>query len=84
MKYTKEQLQEARTYAASINRRIAKDCFLPDFGFASHVTEKGKQEYANKNLALADSIEAGELDHNFTVAQRMRYHLTGECVALLP
>ena len=78
-------MQQARIYAAKVNRNIATKCFDADFGFASHVTEADKAAYRTEQLALAEAIEAGEQDHNLTVAQRMRYFLTeGECVALMP
>ena len=76
--------QQARAYAAKINYELASTAHDKDFGFASHVTEKDKDEYAAEQLKLANQIERGELDHNFTVWQRMNYFLTGECVPLLP
>jgi len=77
-------LQQARIYAAKINRDIAKNALNNNFGFASHVTHEDKLEYIEKNIKQADEIEQGLHDHNFTVAQRMHYYLTGNCVALLP
>ena len=76
--------QQAREYAAQVNFDIAQAARLPDFGFASHVTDEAKAAYIQRELDLANDILAGKLDHNFTVWQRMNYCLTGECVALLP
>ena len=73
----------ARVYAAKINRELAAHAFDNDFGFASHVTLADKQAYAERNIKLAENIEAGKLDNNFTVCQRMNYYLTGECVPFL-
>lgn len=77
-------IQKARVYAAKIDREIAAHAFDPDYGFASHVTDADKQAYADRHLKLAEEIEAGLHDHNFTVWQRMNYYLTGECVPFLP
>jgi hypothetical protein len=77
-------LNNARIYAAKVNRECAKHAFDPDYGFASHITDKDKQDYADKELKLAEEIENGLHDNNFTVWQRMNYFLTGDCVALLP
>jgi hypothetical protein len=82
-KYTTEQLQAAREYAASINHALADNVFSDDAGFADHVTDEGKREYAAKNKQIAKDIEAGKKDHNLTVRQRMEYFLTGTSTALL-
>lgn len=50
--------------------------------YASHVTEETKEKALNKMLTDADRIENGHVD-NFTIAQRVHYAMTGECVALL-
>ena len=76
--------QAARVYAAKIDRELAAHAFDPDFGFADHVTPEDKAEYVAKHIALAEQIEAGELDHNFTVWQRMEYFRTGQSVPFLP
>jgi hypothetical protein len=74
---------QARIYAAKINRDLAASCFDPGFGFASHITQRDKENYSIEQLKLADEIETGEHDHNFTIWQRMNYYETGECIALL-
>ena len=81
---TQESKQLARNYAAKIDRDIAEHAFDDDFGFASHVTDDDKHEYVKKHIKLAEEIEAGEHDNNFTVWQRMNYFLTGESVPFLP
>jgi len=81
--YTDEKMQEARVHAAKIERRCAAECFNPDFGFADHVTQEDKQRYREKQLRMAEEIEAGKHDHNFTIWQRMNTYLTGECVPFL-
>ncbi len=50
--------------------------------YAAHVTEETKQAAMDKMLLQADAIERGEVN-NFTIAQRVHYAMTGECVALL-
>jgi hypothetical protein len=82
-RFSKEQLQEARLYASSINRDIAREAAKPDFGFADHVSDAEKNAYINNQLSLADDIDNGKMDGNFTVRQRMYYFLTGECVPIL-
>ena len=76
-------LTEARIYAASFNRKYAAGVFNDDAGFASHVTDDEKREIASKNIELAEKIERGEKDHNMTVAQRINYHMTGDCHPLM-
>lgn len=80
----KIDLNEARKYAAKINHKLADHAFDNDFGFASHVTDDDKREYADKQRTFAREIEAGLHDGNFTVWQRMQYYLTGEWVPLFP
>jgi len=75
--------QQAREYAAKLYYELASTAHDKDFGFASHVTDKDKDEYASKQLELANQIERGELDHIFSIQQSMHYFLTGECVPLL-
>ena len=81
--FTQEQLQSARNYAAELPDRISKECFSETFGFASHVTYEDKVAYSNDNKKNAQAIRAGDCDHNFTIAQRMYYFLTGEDVPLM-
>lgn len=78
------ELEKARQYAAKPFRDCAKHAFDDDFGFADHVTDEDKRKFAAKHNAYADEIEAGQHDHNFTVWQRMKCFLTGECVPFLP
>ena len=80
----KKTTQQAREYAAKINWDLSAHAFDDDFGFASHVTQSDKQIYADKQKKLAEEIEAGMHDHNFTVWQRMNYFLTGESIPFLP
>lgn len=52
--------------------------------FASHVTEKEKEDYLFKFYAIPEQkVRAGIID-NFTAWQRINNVLTGECVAFLP
>jgi hypothetical protein len=81
--YTPEQLQSARDYAAEIPLRSSVNCFKDDFGYADHVTDEQKIQFSKQYKLNAESIKKGEKDHNFTIAQRMHYFLTGECVGLL-
>lgn len=50
--------------------------------YASHVTEKTKDDILLRDLAFAETIRRGEAT-SFTVWQRINTTLTGECVALL-
>lgn len=75
--------QDARIYAALVHRAIAAEALTADY-YADHVTMQQRQEIKERELKLAEEIERGEHDHNFTVAQKMHYFLTGECPALLP
>lgn len=77
-------LEQARIYAAKTNRDHAEDVLCGRVPFPAHVTENKKQEISENSLRLAEQIEAGEHDHVFTVAQRIHYYMTGECVQLLP
>jgi len=77
-------IQQARICAAKINHSLADHALDEDFGFASHVTESEKKQYAAKERQYAHEIESGKHDNNFTIWQRMNYFLTGECLALLP
>ena len=76
-------IEQARIYAAKVNREIAAEAFTADY-YADHVTVEKRQEIKERNIKLAEEIERGEHDGNFTVAQRMHYFQTGECPALLP
>ena len=84
MNHTETELQAARVYAAQINRDLAAAAFDEDFGWASHITQSGKQQYADEQIKYAEEIEVGLHDGNFTIWQRMQYHLTGEMIAFLP
>lgn len=81
---SEKDLQRARNYAAEKDRDLAAHVFDYDFGFADHVTDDDKCDYAAKRISYAKEIEAGEHDGNFTVWQEMNYFLTGECVPFLP
>lgn len=77
-----DQLQDA------INK-VADDCaenaraIKKENAYASHVTEKQKEQYLSKGLEYAEHIRLGNID-NFTIWQRVNNYLTGECVAFLP
>lgn len=81
--YTDKQLQQARIYAAELHRKLSVECFAPDFGFADHITEEYKRKYSEYHRNLADEIEEGLHDGNFTVRQRMYEYLTGKCIPFL-
>ena len=83
-RFSPDQIQAARVYAAKNCRECAEHAFDDDFGFASHVTLEDKKQYAAEKLQLAQDIESGEKDGCFTVWQNMYYFLTGECVPFLP
>ena len=51
--------------------------------YASHITEDQKDEFMQKELDLADEIEAGTA-RGFWLWQRVNTIVTGECVAFLP
>lgn len=54
-----------------------------DDNYASHVTEETKEQELQRMLTQADDIETGKVT-NFTIAQRVHYKMTGECVPFLP
>lgn len=81
--FTEQQLQAARKYAASVNRKLASEALTADY-FADHVDYDARLKIQSKHNTYADEIERGEHDLNFTIMQRMYYYLTGECVAFLP
>lgn len=83
-KYTQDQLQAARNYAAEGSWCCMENALNDDNYFASHITWSEKQKYARRERRWAMEVEAGLRDHNFSVWQRMNYYLTGECIALLP
>lgn len=81
--FTDWQIQDARSYAAGIYRQLAKEAMTADY-YASHVTKEDRLKIQEDNLKLAEEIENGQHDHNFTIRQSMYYYLTGESVAFLP
>lgn len=52
--------------------------------YASHVTEKQKDDNLRASLVYAREIRQGLHDNCFTVAQRIHYELTGISVPFLP
>jgi|HubBroStandDraft_6_1064221.scaffolds.fasta_scaffold1712096_3 3-methyladenine DNA glycosylase AlkD len=72
--------QELRDLAHAIRKENA---------YALHVTDTQKEAILAHSLAQADGLAAGQLDgiiswiDNFTLAQRVHYKMTGECVPLL-
>ena len=83
MPYSEQQLQNARVYAARIDRQLAAEALTADY-YASHITAADRESIKARHLESAEAVERGEHDGNFTVAQRMRYYLAGECVPFLP
>jgi hypothetical protein len=81
--FTPEELQAAREHVADKRREHAAASLLPDYGYASHVTDERKQYLAQRMLDYADQIQAGKQDHNLTIAQRMHYFLTGDSAPIL-
>lgn len=77
-KYFKALLNEV----ANDWENIAYDIRKQD-NYASHVTEKEKDEYLSQGLKLAEKIRQGE-ELSFTILQRINLKVTGKCVALLP
>lgn len=52
--------------------------------YASHVTEKQKEDNLNKRLIYAEEVRNGEHLNNLSIAQRVNYELTGESIPILP
>lgn len=52
--------------------------------YASHVSEKEKDEVLSKDLNRAEEIRRGENINNLTIQQRINTELTGEEVPILP
>jgi hypothetical protein len=82
--YSPVDLQAARVAAAAIERSLADNALSLVSGFASHVTTAAKLAYIKRKRLYAEEIEAGVHDNNFTIWQRMTYHLPGDMVPLLP
>lgn len=80
--FTQDQVQAARVFAANNPRRMAEEALTADY-YADHVTMEDRQRIKVEKETLANEIENGLHDHNFTVVQQMWYYLTGESVALL-
>ena len=51
--------------------------------YAAHVTELEKEIDYEKRVQLSEEIREGKHDGNFTVAQRIHFYMTGECVPFL-
>ena len=83
MPWTEQQLQDARVYAARLDRELAAESLTADY-YASHITVADRERIQARYLESAEAIERGKCDGNFTIAQRMHYYLTGECVPFLP
>ena len=81
--FTEWQLQDARVYASKIYWQLAEEAIAADY-YASHVTKDDRLKIQKDNLKLAEEVENGQHDHNFTIRQSMYYYLTGESVAFLP
>lgn len=82
-KYTQQELQSAREYAAELPESLSMLCFDDDFGFASHVTLDDIKAYSKSKLDQSSAILRGEKDGNLAVAQRMDYFLSGESKPLM-
>ena len=74
--------QQARKEVAQDWRDMAHAIHKED-AYASHVTDETKEQLLRDHLSFADDIESG-VANGFTIWQRIRYKMTGECVALLP
>lgn len=81
--FSTETVQAAREAVADAWAKNAQAIRDHD-EYASHVTEKTKEQNMHNGLAFAESIRRGEQDGSFTVGQRLLHELTGECTALLP
>ncbi|MCR9222848.1 MAG: hypothetical protein NXH70_02165 [Hyphomonas sp.] len=75
------KLRRALNRTAKFYRDNAQAIYDTD-PYASHVTQETKDEALAKGLASADEIKKGRVD-NLTVAQRLDYELTGECIPLM-
>lgn len=75
--FSPDQIQAARVAAVKVNRDLIAS-------LESGETKANDPESWIKSLkACADDVEAGKYDHNFTIWQRMNFHLTGESVPFL-
>ena len=79
-----QQLQRAREYATTVPQTCIDSIKAGTYGFASHVTQEDVQKELTRLENQIEDILAGLSDDNFTIWQRMNYHVTGEMVALLP
>ena len=79
-----EAIENARIYAAKTSRDYAESILDESTEFPDHITDSKKQEIVINNLKMAEEIEAGKHDHNMTVAQRIHYYMTGDCLPILP
>jgi len=75
-------LQEARNIVAQRCRENA-DAARIECPYASHVSEKEKDEIQAEGHAFADRIQSGE-ETSFTALQLIHHELTGETIALFP
>ena len=80
--FTESDIQKARQYAAENSRAMAAEALTADY-YADHVDIEWRKRIRDEKNTLADEIEQGLHDHNFTIRQRMYYYLTGESVALM-
>lgn len=81
--FTSEQIQDAREKVANWFAANSRAIRAED-PYASHVTEIEKDLYLKEGLESAERVRQGKSDGNFTVAQRIYFELTGECVGFLP
>lgn len=80
MGHSENELMEARKFAAKPWRDFARDLRTGKEIPASH---SDPMQIALRNDAIADEIESGSHDDNFTVWQAMQYFLTGKEKPLL-
>lgn len=76
-----DRLRDALNTVANDWARMTHAIRVQD-DYASHVTEKHKDNNLANGLALAEEIRGGAID-SFTIWQRVNTVLTGECVAFL-
>lgn len=78
-----QRLHDALAAVADARIELAHAIRRED-AYASHVTEKVKDEALQADLASAERIRNGTETGGFWLWQLINTELTGECVALLP
>jgi hypothetical protein len=75
-------LNQARKKCADFFLENAKQ-IREENPYAAHVTGEEKELDYNKRVKFSEEIREGKHDGNFTVAQRIHFYMTGNCVPFL-